>query len=74
LNKWRRQYLAGNFPLQIMEVFMVVSICAMLTFGVPFLFSCRPTIGIKYLGDVCDNENVNATLPNQLFCVSVCIF
>jgi H+/Cl- antiporter ClcA len=68
LNKFRRDRLAGRKLMRLFEALLVTTLTAALTFGLPMTRSCEPSSDIKYLPNVCDRGNSNATQPETIFC------
>ncbi|PRP77290.1 chloride channel protein, partial [Planoprotostelium fungivorum] len=49
-------------------VMIVMTICAIITFGLPLFFTCQSTADIHTVPNVCDNEGTNTTIDTFYFC------
>ena len=69
LNQWRRDKLSNNKYKQLLEVFIIVSISACLSFGIPAFVDCKSINAISYYPAFCDNKITNSSLTlTNIYC------
>lgn len=68
LNIWRQEHLRNSKLKSLLEVFLVVSICAVLTFTLPIFGKCHSLSDAKTSPNICDNTPFNATSPSSIYC------
>jgi chloride channel 7 len=70
LNKWRRDKFQDRKFIKLVEVLVVVTLSAAITFAMPAFVTCRPTSAINYYPAYCDNNKIgNSSLAlTDLYC------
>lgn len=72
LNKWRKGKFGSRKLPRLLEIVVVVTISACLTFGLPAFVDCRSKNSISYYPAFCDNTEKNTSLPmTSIYCNSV---